>query len=161
MKARKIMFKVIYSDTNLQWIVRRFPQTSSNVPFRHKFLGEKTSFGCCVSQYCTACFIFASDQKWRPRRMSFRSQERWKSLGAKSGEYRGWGGTYSFTSWVSFTVWPSVCGRTSSSCKHIPGRRQTAAFCSNCRLKLIPNHPTAQYGIYHWRNLFFRHLLIF
>jgi hypothetical protein len=26
--------------------------------------------------------------------MSFRSQERWKSLGAKSGEYRGWCGTY-------------------------------------------------------------------
>ena len=63
MKARNIMFRVIYSGTNLRRSLHRFPQTSSNVPFRHKFLGEKTSFGSCASQYCTASFIFPSDQK--------------------------------------------------------------------------------------------------
>jgi len=60
------------------------------------------------------------DPKRRLSTESFRDQQRWKSLRAKSGEYDGWGNTSICKPWICFTVWRAVWGRELWCCRCTP-----------------------------------------
>ena len=86
----KKLYKVIYlksKHSTLTLIFSVVPPPHSSHLFH---LSSEKSSGCCANQSWHAFFTSSSDLKWCPRWACFRAQRRWKSLGAKSGEYGEW-----------------------------------------------------------------------
>ena len=62
------------------------------------------------------------------RVVSFRGQKRWRSLGAKHGEYGRWGSTSNFKSLICFTVWGALWGWALSCYRHMSQDNKPQCF---------------------------------
>ena len=81
---------------------------------------RKKFFGWECSHSCTACCTSLSDLKNLLPIASLGSPKTWKSLGVRSGEYRGLGRHSKDRSWIVATVEWAVWGQASSSWSKLP-----------------------------------------
>jgi hypothetical protein len=86
------------------------------------------AFGCCDGHSFTAFFTSSSDLIRHTRTASFRAQNKWKSLCAKSGEYGGWRNNAKFKSLICFTVRRAVGSRPLWRCRHEPEDNKPRRF---------------------------------
>jgi hypothetical protein len=79
---------------------------------------QKETFSYCARHSYIAFSTSSPDQKWHPCIASFKGLKKWKSHGAKFGEYGGWSNASNFKYWICSTVLQAAWFRALSCCRH-------------------------------------------